>query len=321
MVALAEAQRQAMERDSRVFVMGEDVGEIGGIFGVTRGLREQFGPERVRDTPISEGAIASAGVGAALTGLRPVIEIQIFGFVTLMMDMIVNTAAKARYMLGGQAPMPIVFRGPQGGGLRLAAQHSQSLEAWFTHVPGLVVIAPSTPFDAKGLLLAAIEDDNPVVFLEHKRLYFGRPEPVPEEPYTIPIGKAAVRRSGTDVTVVATQTMVEQALAAAAAVERDSISVEVIDPRTLRPLDTETILASVRKTGRLVIAHEAWTHGGFGAEVAALVGEQAFDSLDAPITRVGAPDVPMPYNDVLEQAVIPSQQQIVAAIRAVCARG
>ena len=313
--ALNEAMHQEMERTAEVFVMGEDVGVTGGIFTTTQGLMDKFGAERVRDTPISEATYCGTGVGAAIAGMRPIVEVQIFDFITLMMDMIVNQAAKFRYMLGGVPTVPIVIRGPQGGGIRLAAQHSQSLEAWFTHVPGLVVIAPATAYDAKGLLTAAIRDDNPVVFLEHKLLYLGQSDLVPEEPYAIPIGKADIKRSGSDVTVVATQMMVGRALAAAVQLEREGISVEVIDPRTLRPLDEETILASVRKTHRLVIAHEAWRTGGFGAEVAAMVGEKGFDSLDAPIARVAALDVPMPFNDNLERAVIPSQERLMEAIR------
>jgi 2-oxoisovalerate dehydrogenase E1 component len=308
--AICEAMRQEMERDPTVFLMGEDVGLTGGIFGCSKGLIDHFG-ERVRDTPISEATFCGAGAGAAIAGMRPIVEVQIFDFVALMMDMIVNQAAKFRFMLGGKDRVPLVIRGPQGGGIRMAAQHSQSLEAWFTHVPGLVVVAPSTPYDAKGLLIAAIQDDNPVIFLEHKMLY------LPEGHYAISIGKADVKRAGTDVTVVATQMMVSRALGAATALEKEGISVEVIDPRTLRPLDEETILASVRKTHRLVIAHEAWKHGGFGAELAALVMEQAFDDLDAPVTRVAGLDVPMPYNENLERAVIPSQERIVEGIRSV----
>jgi len=313
--AVREAIDQEMARDTSVFVIGEDVGKIGGIFGCTRGLAEKHGLARLRDTPISEGAIANFAVGAAVTGMRPVVEIQLFDFVTLMMDAIVNQAAKLRFMLGGAPKVPVVFRGPQGGGIRLGAQHSQSLEAWFCHVPGLVVIAPSTPYDAKGLLAAAIRDDNPVVFLEHKLLYVQSRGPVPETPYALPIGKADIKRSGRDVTLVATQAMVAPALGAARDLAREGIEVEVIDPRTLRPLDTETILASVRKTNRLVVAHEGWKKWGFGAEISALAMEEAFDWLDAPVERVGMRDVPMPYNDTLERAVIPSQADIVAAIR------
>ncbi|MCZ6728850.1 MAG: dehydrogenase E1 component subunit alpha/beta [SAR324 cluster bacterium] len=313
--AINEAMHQEMEADGSVFVMGEDVAETGGIFQTTKGLVEKYGQERVRDTPICEATFCGTGVGAAIVGLRPIVEVQIFDFVTLMMDMIVNQAAKFRYMLGGKPTVPIVIRGPQGGGIRLAAQHSQSLEAWFIHVPGLVVIAPSSPFDAKGLLAAAIRDDNPVIFLEHKMLYLGQTEAVPEQPYAIPIGKADVKREGSDVTLLATQVMVSRALGAAAELQRDGISVEVIDPRTLHPLDEETILNSVGKTHRLVIAHEACKRGGFGAEVTAMVNEHAFDELDAPIARVAALDVPMPYNDALERSVIPSQERISGAVR------
>ncbi|MFN0301894.1 MAG: alpha-ketoacid dehydrogenase subunit beta [Burkholderiales bacterium] len=313
--ALNEALHQEMERDASVFVMGEDVGATGGLFQVSKGLADRFGEARVRDTPISEATFCGAGVGAAIAGMRPVVEVQIFDFVTQMMDMIVNQAAKFRFMLGGRPNVPFVLRGPQGGGIRLAAQHSQSLESWFTHIPGLVVIAPSTPYDAKGLLAAAIRDNNPVIFLEHKLLYHGASGPVPAEPYAIPIGKADVKRAGNDVTIVATQIMVARALAAATRLEAEGISVEVIDPRTLRPLDEETILASVKKTGRLIVVHEAVRHGGFGAEVAAIVMEKAFDWLDAPVVRISAPDVPMPFNPDLELAVIPSQQMIEDAIR------
>ena len=314
--ALNEALDQEMLRDDRVFLMGEDVGATGGIFGVSKGLMERYGAERVRDTPISEATFVGCGVGAAIAGMRPVVEIQIFDFVALTMDMLVNQAAKFRFMLGGKPTVPLVVRGPQGGGIRLAAQHSQSLEAWFTHVPGLVVAAPSTPYEAKGLLVAAIRDNNPVVFLEQKLLYLGGTGPVPEELYAIPLGKADIKREGTDVTVVATLAMVPRALSAATVLERDGISVEVIDPRTLQPLDEETILGSVRKTNRLLIVHEAWVRGGFGAEVSAMVVDKAFDYLDAPVARLGAPHTPMPYNDRLELEVIPSQERIVEAIRA-----
>ena len=313
--ALNEALHQEMARDERVFLMGEDVGETGGIFQVSKGLFESFGASRVRDTPISEATFVGCGVGAAIAGMRPVVEIQIFDFVALTMDMLVNQAAKFRYMLGGKPDVPLVVRGPQGGGIRLAAQHSQSLEAWFTHVPGLVVIAPSTPYDAKGLLTAAIRDDNPVIFLEQKLLYLDQSGPVPETPYAISIGKAEIKRVGTDVTVVATSAMVPRAMGAAQQLEREGISVEVVDPRTLRPLDEHTIITSVHKTNRLLIVHEAWTKGGFGAEVAATVVEHAFDYLDAPIARLGAPDAPMPYNDELERLAIPSQEKITEAIR------
>jgi len=318
--AIKEALAQEMARDPRVFVLGEDVGKIGGIFAATRGLIETFGPDRLRDTPISEAGIAACAVGAAVTGMRPVAEVQIFDFITHMMDMIVNQSAKFRFMLGGKPTVPLVIRGPQGGGIRLAAQHSQSLEAWFTHVPGLVVLAPSSPYEAKGLLTSAIREDNPVIFLEHKLLYVGKKAIVPEESYAIPIGKAVVKRKGKDVTLVATLAMVESALQAATRLEAEGIDVEVIDPRTLRPLDEETILKSVRKTRRLVVAHEGWKRWGFGAEVAAMVAEHAIDWLDAPILRVGARDAPMPYNDKLERLVIPSTEDIVEAIKEVVLR-
>ena len=313
--ALGEAMSSEMARDDSVFIMGEDVGQTGGIFGVTKGLWERFGNDRVRDTPITEVGFTGAAVGAAGTGMRPIVELQIFDFVALTMDMLVNQAAKFRYMLGGKPTVPMVLRGPQGGGIRMAAQHSQSLEAWFTHVPGLVVMAPSTAYDAKGLLTAAIRDDNPVIFLEHKMLYMESKGIVPEEDYAISIGKGDIKRVGTDVTVVATMAMVPRALAAARVLERDGISVEVLDPRTLRPLDEELILTSVAKTNRLLIAHEACKNGGFGAEVSALVVEKGFDDLDAPIVRVGGLDVPIPYNDVLEREVIPSQERLMQAIR------
>jgi len=314
--ALNAALHQEMARDERVFLMGEDVGLIGGIFQVSKGLRDRFGEERVRDTPISEPSFVGMGVGAAVAGMRPVVEIQIWDFIAMTMDQVVNQAAKIRYMLGGRATVPLVIRGPQGGGIRLAAQHSQSLEAWFCHVPGLVVVAPSTPYDAKGLLAAAIRDDNPVIFLEHKMLYPTKGE-LPEGEYLIPLGKADVKRDGADVTVVATQMMVQRALQVAGDLEKEGISVEVVDPRTLVPLDEETILASVAKTSRLVIVHEAVKRGGFGAEIAAMVTERGFDLLDAPIVRVGARNVPMPYNDKLELATIPSRDDIMAAIRGV----
>ncbi|MGD0187427.1 MAG: dehydrogenase E1 component subunit alpha/beta [Roseiarcus sp.] len=318
--AIKEAMAQEMERDERVFILGEDVGRIGGTFGVTRGLIDRFGGARLMNTPISEMGIAGAAVGSAICGRRPIAEIQIFDFVTLMMDMIVNQAAKLRFMLGGAPKVPVVFRGPQGGGIRLAAQHSQSLEAWFAHVPGLVVVAPSTPYDAKGLLISSIRDDNPVMFLEHKLLYLGQAAPVPEAPYEIPIGKADIKRRGADVTVIATQAMVERALSAAEVLSRENISVEVIDPRTLRPLDMDCFIESIKKTHRCVVVHEAWRTGGLGAEIAAQISELAFDWLDAPIERLGALEVPMPYNDKLERAVIPSQDAIADAIRRACYR-
>jgi 2-oxoisovalerate dehydrogenase E1 component len=318
--ALNEALKQEMRRDPRVFVMGEDVGLIGGIFRVTHGLYDEFGADRARDTPISEATFVGCGLGTAVTGMRPVVEIQIWDFVACAMDQIVNQIAKFRFMLGGKPTVPLVIRGPQGGGIRMAAQHSQSLESWFIHIPGLTVIAPSTPYDAKGLLIAAIRDDNPVIFLEHKLLY--QPvmkEPVPEEPYALPIGKADIKRAGTDVTIVATQMMVHRALRAAEKLDSEGISTEIIDPRTLYPLDEETIVDSVKKTNRLVIVHEAVKRGGVGAELSAALIEKAFGYLDAPPLRIGARDVPMPYNDILERATIPGEDEIIAGVREVLA--
>jgi pyruvate dehydrogenase E1 component beta subunit len=316
--ALNEALFEEMRRDERVFVIGEDVAVWGGggIFGVTKGLVDEFGPERVRDTPISENAIAAVSVGAAATGSRPVAEIMYVDFIGLAMDPLVNQAAKMRYMFGGKITLPLVVRAQQGGGRGNAAQHSQSLEAWFAHIPGLKVCVPSTPQDAKGLLKTAIRDDNPVVFLEHKLLYFIK-GPVPEGEYTIPLGVADVKRRGTDVTVVGIQVLVNYALEAAEELESDGISLEVIDPRTVSPLDIETIAASVRKTGRLVIAHQASEQAGIGAEIAARVQEEAFDYLDAPIRRVAGKNVPLPYNEALERAALPGKDDIIAAVRAI----
>lgn len=318
--ALREAISQSIEEDDSVFLMGEDVGPVGGTFGVTRGLHAKYGSERIMNTPISEGVISGAAVGAALSGRRPIAEIQIFDFVTFMMDPIVNQAAKLRFMLGGKVSVPVVFRGPQGGGIRLAAQHSQSLEAWFAHIPGLTVLAPSTPYDAKGLLMAAIRDHNPVVFLEHKLLYLGGASPVPEAPYEIEIGKADIKRQGSDITVIATLAMVERALAAAEILAREGINVEVIDPRSLRPLDMDCFIRSVKKTTRCLVVHEAWRTGGLGGEIAAQINEEAFDWLDAPVERLGAVELPMPYNDRLEREVMPSAASIAEAARRMCRR-
>ena len=316
--AITEAMAQEMARDPSVIVIGEDVGRIGGIFGLTRGLMDRFGPERVRDTPISEGAIAGCGVGAALTGLRPVVEIQLFDFVSLMTDAIVNQAAKARFMLGGAATVPVVFRGPQGAGIRLAAQHCQSLEAMFANVPGLEIYAPSNPYDAKGLMAAAIRSDNPVVFLEHKLMYLGAAAVVPEAPYAIAPGRARIVRPGRDVTVIALMAMVERAEQAAAQLARKGIEVEIIDPRTIKPFDLGTLVDSVKRTNRAVVVHEAPRFGGFGAEIAASLTEAAFDWLDAPVARIGAPEMPVPYNDRLERDYLPSAAAIRQAIEEVC---
>jgi pyruvate dehydrogenase E1 component beta subunit len=304
--ALNEALREEMRRDSAVFVMGEDVAVWGGggVFGVTKGLVEEFGTQRVRDTPISEEAIAAVAIGAAATGSRPVAEIMYVDFIGLAMEPIVNQAAKLRYMFGGKAKVPVVIRAQEGAGRGNAAQHSQSLEAWFCHIPGLKVVTPSTPADAKGLLKSAIRDDNPVIFLEHKVLYFSK-GPVPTGEYTIPLGVADVKRVGKHVTVVGIHTMVGKA----------GIELEVIDPRTLVPFDEQTIVDSVKKTGRLIVSHEAYTRSGYGAEIIAGVVEAAFDYLDAPPLRVCAKNVPMPYSAVLETAALPQVDDIVAAAR------
>jgi acetoin:2,6-dichlorophenolindophenol oxidoreductase subunit beta len=316
--ALNEALREEMRRDPNVFVLGEDVAVWGGggIFGVTKGLVDEFSPERVRDTPISEEAIVAVAVGAAATGTRPVAEIMYVDFMGLAMEPLTNQAAKMRYMFGGKISLPLVIRAQQGGGRGNAAQHSQSLEAWFAHIPGLKVCVPSTPYDAKGLLKSAIRDDNPVVFLEHKVLYFAK-GPVQEDEYTLPLGVADVKREGTDVTVVGLQLLVTYALEAAAELESDGISVEVIDPRTVSPLDVDTIVNSVKKTGRLLIAHQAYEQGGIGAEITARVQEAAFDYLDAPIQRVAGKNVPIPYNELLERAALPGKEEVVEAIRRV----
>lgn len=312
--AIAEALRAEMRLDPRVFVMGEDVGAFGGLFGGTRGLLEEFGPERVRDTPISEAALIGAGVGAALTGMRPMVEIQFMDFTACAMDQIVNQAAKIRFMLGGKAEVPLVIRTPYGAGLKLASQHSQSLEAWFVHTPGLLVAMPSTPADAKGLLVTALRDANPVIFLEHKLLYPTR-GPVPEEQYAIPFGQADVKRPGKDVTIVATGLMVSRALGAAGTLASEGIEAEVVDPRTLVPLDKAAILGSVKKTGRLLVVHEAVKRGGWGGEIAGLIAEEAFDYLDAPIKRVAGRNVPIAFNEVLERKAVPDVEDIVGAAR------
>jgi pyruvate/2-oxoglutarate/acetoin dehydrogenase E1 component len=313
--AVREAMSQMMRENEDVFVLGEDIGVYGGAFGVTRGMIEEFGPERIRNTPISESGIAGAAVGAALTGMRPILELQFSDFITIATDQIINQAAKIRYMYGGKAKVPMVLRTPAGSGTGAAAQHSQSLEAWMAHIPGLKVIQPSTAYDAKGLLRAAIEDDNPVIFYEHKLLYKTKSD-VPEEPYTLPIGKADVKRKGTDVSVIATSIMVHKALEAADLLEKEGISVEVIDPRTLVPLDIETIADSVKKTGRLVVVHEAVKRGGFGAEIVSQVMESdAFDYLDAPIQRLGGAAVPIPYNPQMEKKAVPQVEDIVNAVK------
>lgn len=314
--ALNDAHRVEMAQDSNIYVAGEDVGVYGGIFGVTQGLLDQFGEERVRDTPITESAIIGTAVGAAAAGLRPVVELMFVDFIGVALDQLYNQAAKMKYMFGGKAKIPMVMRATCGAGIGAAAQHSQCLEAWFMHVPGLKVVMPSTPYDAKGLLISSIRDDNPVVFLEHKMLY-GLEGEVPGGEYTIPLGEADIKREGNEVTVVATAQMVHLALSAAEKLSSDGISVEVVDPRTLSPLDEETILESVRKTHRLVIVHEEVKFAGSGAEIAAIVAEKAFDYLDAPILRVAAPFAPVPFSPSLEIEFIPSEEQIIEAVKTV----
>lgn len=313
--AIREAIDLAMARDERVFLFGEDVGVYGGAFGVTDGLFQKYGPERVRDTPISEAIIAGIATGAALTGMRPIAEIQFMDFITLSMEQLVLQAAKLRFMLGGKVEVPFVLRTPAGAGTGAAAQHSESLENWFVHVPGLKVVMPSTPADVKGLLLAAIEDPNPVIFVEHKLLYRTKGA-VPEGYYTTPLSQSEVKRSGRDLTIVATSLMVVRALEAATKLAEEGIEVEVVDPRTLKPLDADPIIRSVSKTGRVLIVHEAVKTGGFGGELAAVIAEsEAFDYLDAPIRRLAGLDIPVPYNRELERRMVPQVDDIVTAAR------
>ncbi|HEY1275176.1 MAG TPA: alpha-ketoacid dehydrogenase subunit beta [Thermoleophilaceae bacterium] len=313
--ALGEAMARAMRADPDVLVLGEDVAE-GGPYGTTTGLVEEFGAERVRNTPISEGAICGVAVGAAQSGLRPVIEVMFIDFVTLALDQLVNQAAKAHAMSGGQLTVPLVLRTQGGAGRRWAAQHSQSLESWLTHIPGLKVVMPSRAADAAGLLASAIADPNPVVFVENKTLYF-KSEEVPDDVEPVPIGSAAVLRAGRDLTIVALSRLVDESLAAAERLAGEGIEAEVIDPRTLVPLELNAIVESVKRTNRLVVAHEAVEHGGFGAEIAASVQRAAFDWLDAPVERVGAPFSPVPFSPPLEDAYVPGADEVYAAARAV----
>jgi pyruvate/2-oxoglutarate/acetoin dehydrogenase E1 component len=319
--AVREALSQEMQRDPEVFLLGEDIGVYGGAFGVTRGMLEEFGPERVRDTPISEAAIAGTATGAALMGMRPVMEIMFMDFLTISMNQLVNQAAKIRFMFGGKASIPMVIRAPAGSGTGAAAQHSQSLEAWFVHTPGIKVVAPATPYDAKGLLITAIRDNNPILFMEHKLLYRTK-GPVPQELYTIPLGQAKVRHEGSHVTILAYSIMVPRSLEAGEQLAGEGIEVEVVDLRSLKPLDMDTIVQSVSKTGRVLIVHEAPRTGGFGGELAAMVAEsEAFDYLDAPIRRLAGRDIPIPYNRSLERATVPQVEDIVGAARALAKEG
>jgi pyruvate/2-oxoglutarate/acetoin dehydrogenase E1 component len=313
--ALSEAIREEMLRDPQVFIMGEDIADpLGGSFKVTLGMSTEFGTDRVRNTPISEAGFIGAALGAAMTGMRPIVELMYIDFTGICGDQIFNQIAKIRYMSGGQVKVPLVIRTKGGGGRSAATQHSQSLEAWYTHVPGLYVVMPSTPYDAKGLLKTAIRDDNPVVFIEHNFMYNVKGA-VPTQEYTLPIGEADIKRSGKDVTVIATSLMVHKALDAAKALADQGIDVEVVDPRSLFPLDFNTILASVKKTRRVVVVHEACKTCGWGAEVAARITEEAFDYLDAPVQRVGALDVPIPFSPKMEQFVLPNADKITAAVR------
>ena len=312
--ALREALTEEMERNPDILILGEDIGVYGGVFKVTEGLLDRFGPERVIETPISEAGFVGAAVGLAMTGKHPVVELMFMDFAYVAADSIFNQAAKMRYMSGGRAQVPLVIRTQQGGGRGNAAQHSQSLEAFFTHIPGLKVVLPSTPYDAKGLLKSALRDPNPVVFIEHKLLYNTKGH-VPEEEYFVPLGQADVKRAGKDATVVSWSRTVLHALEAAELASQQGIDIEVIDLRCTVPLDIDTVVASVKKTGRLVVAHEAHRRAGVGAEIASLVQELAFDYLDAPIERVGAMDIPIPYSKPLEDKALPGVEHIVRAIK------
>lgn len=315
-LAVREAMQQAMRRDPKVFLMGEDVGIYGGAFGVSDTMLEEFGSERVRDTPISEAAIAGAAIGAAVSGMRPIAEIQFMDFITLSMETLVLQGAKMRYMFGGKTKIPMVLRTPAGSGTGAAAQHSESLEAWFINVPGIKVVMPSTPYDVKGLLLASIEEDNIVLFIESKLLYKAKGI-VPEEYYTIPLGKSDVKRVGKHLTVVAYGIEAARSLEAAEILSKEGIELEVVDPRTLKPLDVEPIVASVKKTGKALVVHEAPITGGFGGElVARIVESEAFDFLDAPVRRLAGLDIPIPYNRELEKLAVPQVEDIVREARA-----
>jgi pyruvate/2-oxoglutarate/acetoin dehydrogenase E1 component len=318
--AIRDSMSEAMRRDDDVFIMGEDIAEMGGSMGVTQGMLEEFGPDRVRNTPISEMAIVGAGIGAAMQGMRPIVEIMYQDFTTLAMEQLVSQAAKHRYMSGGQLSVPLTVRTQGGAGWSPGAQHAQQLEAWFVHVPGLKVVFPSTPADAQGLLWSSIYDENPVMFFEHRTLYPIKGE-VPDEIEPIELGKARIHREGEDVTVVATGRLVHESLAAADEAEEQGISVEVVDPRTLQPLDEETVVASVNKTSRCVVAHEAVVRMGWGAELAAVVQEQCFDYLDAPVERVGAKFTPIPFAPVMEEFVIPHKADVLEAILRTVERG
>lgn len=313
--AIKEAITQEMEADSRVFLMGEDVGVYGGAFGLTVGMIEKFGPRRIIDTPISEQAIVGMGIGAAIMGMHPIVEIMFSDFLMLALEQVANQAAKIHYMFGGKVSVPLVIRAPSGGGTGAAAQHSQSIEAILHHIPGLKIIMPSTPYDAKGLLATAIKDPNPVIMFEHKLLYKKVKSDVPQKRYEIALGKADIKRSGSDLSVVATSYMVHKVLSVADKLSKEGISIEVIDPRTIKPLDLDTIIASVKKTGKVILVEEACYTGGFSAFLASEISSHAFDYLDGPILRVTGRDAPMPYSIVLENYIIPSEERIEEAVR------
>ena len=316
--AIITAMSEEMRKDENVFLMGEDVGIFGGDFGTSVGMLEEFGPERIKDMPISESAISGAAIGAAMTGLRPIVDVTFMDFIVYMMDNIINQAAKTRYMFGGKGQVPVTFRCEAGSGVGSAAQHSQSLESWFTHIPGVKVVAPGTPADVKGLLKSAIRDNNPVIFLEYKAQYNMKGE-VPTDPeFIIPLGKGEIKKEGKDITIVTYGRMLERVMKAAEIAESEGISVEVVDPRTLIPLDKEIILNSVKKTGRVILVNDAHKTSGFIGEISAIISESdTFDYLDNPIVRLAGEDVPIPYNHALETAMVPSVEKIVEAIRKV----
>lgn len=312
--AIRQALRWQLQNDERIFLMGEDIGAYGGSYAVTKGFLDEFGPRRVKDTPIAESVIVGAGIGAAMAGLKPMVELMTINFSLLAIDQIVNNASKLHYMSNGQINVPLVIRMAGGAGSQLGAQHSHSLESWYAHVPGLKVVCPATPYDAKGLLMTAFDDENPVIFIEHTALYTLKGE-VPEEPYRVPFGQVDVMREGRDVTIIGYGGSVWQCYRAALALEQEGVSAEVLNLRTLNPLDREGILASVRKTNRAIVVEDDWLFGGFGGEIAAIIQEFAFDDLDAPVMRIAGADVPMPYNGRLEQAALPQEADIIRLVK------
>lgn len=312
--AIRQTLREALLQDERVYLIGEDIGAYGGSYAVTKGLFEEFGEKRIKDSPIAESVLVGSGIGAAMGGLKPIVELMTINFSLLAADQIVNNAAKMRYMSGGQVSVPLIIRTVSGGGNQLGASHSQSLEGWYAQVPGLKVVTPATPYDARGLLRAALQEESPVVYVEHSLIY-GLKSQVPDEPYTVPIGLADVKREGKDATIISYSRMVHVALRAAEELAGEGIEAEVVDLRSLRPLDMDTVVESVMKTNRAVVVEETWKTGGFGAEVASSIVEQAFDYLDAPVARVAGQEVPMPYNRDLEQAAIPQVQDVVKAVK------